>query len=669
MRLRLAALLFLTSASAALAQFPTPTFQSATILNAPVKPTDATNKAYVDSAGGGGGPFLPLAGGTVTGGTFLNGGGGRSGNWAESGTFTGGTYNSATIGGTWAGNPIFSGNITHQGTSGLNGVVTIGTATTSAALNVIGPSGSSRTIQWMTGGTANGNRRWQVNANTTAESSTATGSDLQWIAFDNTGSQVGTVLTMTRSSGSFNFNPNKTLTPAFIFNGVLSNPTTYGNQFALNNGGTWTIPAGAWGLANASFLTNVNYASSGVVTPSTEVCVWCMNLVTESLQLDDAASQNNIALLAMSSQWGGPGTNPAAATTQGQRIGFDVVMNHSLPVNAASTAPPSALGGRITLIASAATLGAGTLGEAQEGLNVVLDEKPTSTAGSYSQIGVEVDMISEAGSVQPINRVGLIATSSTIDAQGGSRTDIAFGTAAAKSWGFLCQFCIGKPGASYALRPGSTVLGTAPYSGQDGLSAFTSPPAQQLSQPQATNGVELSRVIFNGGGDGTGRAFAAPGFALTDQGKGFFGSGLVQGTSAGLTIDTPLNVLASITSVVGGSTTGKVFTGDIAWDETCQVRGIYQLTVAANVVTAVSVLRPASCATNPATLVVRAIAGGATVNVTWTLAAAQTITLGTTGSISLASATVLAPSLPTSAPGTHCALWSNVGIVTRTTCP
>lgn len=526
------------------------------------------------------------------------------------------------------------GNSTVTGTSALNGAATVGLSGTTANFNVIGPSGSSRTMQWMTGGTANANRRIQLLLSATAESSTATGSDLQMIAFDNTGTQIGQPVIVTRSNGSFNFNGNKAYAaPTYTFNGTISNPSTYGNQFALNNGGTWTIPSGSWGLANASFLTNVNYTSSGVVTPTTEVCVWCANLVTESLQLDDSSSQNNIALLAMTSQWGGPGSVPASATTQGQRIGFDFTLNHTLPVNSASTSPPSVLGGRITLIASSATLGASTLGEAHEGLNVVLDEKPTSTAGNYSMTGVEVDMISESGAIQPINKVAFAATSSTIDSQGGSRTDIAFDAVAAKNWGFLCIICVGKPGAAYALRTTSTIIGVSPWSGQDGLTAFATPPAAQLSQPQVQNGVDLSRLIMNGAGDGTGMSFAAPGFLVDDQGAVFHFSGKIQGTTSGLTIDTPNYVLngGAGVSVSGGSTTGKVFNGDIAWDETCKVRGIYTLTVVANAVTAVAVNRNPSCASNPSTLVLKSTAGGVTINgLTWIAPTAQTIQIGAT---------------------------------------
>jgi len=567
------------------ATYPTPIFDLATLNHDPVTDTDAVRKGYVTTVAG---AYLPLTGGTV------------------------------------------SGAVTHQGASALNGATTVGTSGTAAALNAIGPSGSSRIIQWMTGGTANANRRWQFNGTSTAESSTATGTDLQFLAFDNTGAQIGQPMTLTRSNGNITFNGNDAYSsPVYSFHGGVSIPASNGRQMSVMNGGTLTLPSGSWSTSQAPLYTAVTWASSGVVTPTVEPFLWGVN-ITDTLQLDDASAANNSVMLLLNNTWGGPGTNPAAATTQGQRIGFDVTLTHALPVNSASTSPPSCLGGRITLIASAATLGAGSLGEAHEGLNVVIDQKSTSTAGNYSQTGVEVDLISESGAVQPINRVGMVVSSATIDAQGGSRTDTCFTTVAASTGGMLMQYGFGKPSAAFPFKLGTTLIGTLPWSGQDGLSAVAATPAAQITQPVVTNGLELSRVAFDGSGTGTGRAIAVPQFVVTDEGKVFHGSGLVQGTSTGLTIDTPLAVLASITSVVGASTTGKVFNNDRAWDETCQVRGSNRFTVVAGAVTAVTVINPPSHSATPATLVLRSTAGGCTVNVTWTAGSAQTITLGGT---------------------------------------
>ena len=184
--------------------FPSPAFNIATIFSQPVATTDAANKAYVDAtSGGSGGPFLPLSGGTVSGGAFLNGGGGRAGNWAESGTFTGGTYNSATIGGTWAGNPTFSGNITHQGTSALNGATTIGTNTASAQLALNGPVNTVRNLRWQSAGLSRvqmaclgANDDWQMNL------------------YDNSGASLGAYLVITRSTGVISWCSNTTFNSA-----------------------------------------------------------------------------------------------------------------------------------------------------------------------------------------------------------------------------------------------------------------------------------------------------------------------------------------------------------------------------------------------------------------------------------------------------------------------
>ena len=206
--------------------FPTPSFNTTTLLYTPVNPSDAVTKAYVDSAlGGSGAPFLPLAGGTVTGAGFFNGGGGRAGNWAESGTFTGGTYNSATIGGawtgapTWSGNHIFSGNPQFQGLLNVRNptintlALNLGTATVGNDISFNGALGHRRAINWQTASVS----RWRAFID---------GSD-NWVlgAFGTTGGSFAGVLTI-------GANP--------VIGG--SNSTfTFGNTSAFTQSGTGTV--------------------------------------------------------------------------------------------------------------------------------------------------------------------------------------------------------------------------------------------------------------------------------------------------------------------------------------------------------------------------------------------------------------------------------------------
>jgi hypothetical protein len=64
--------------------------------------------------------------------------------------------------------------------------------------------------------------------------------------------------------------------------------------------------------------------------------------------------------------------------------------------------------------------------------------------------------------------------------------------------------------------------------------------------------------------------------------------------------------------------------------------------VVGTAVTAVSVIDPPACASNPATLVLKSAAGTVTVNTTWTAPAAQVISVGASaGLVQMATATAL----------------------------
>jgi hypothetical protein len=199
--------------------YPTPTLDRATLNFDPVADTDAVRKGYVTAATG---AYLPLAGGVV------------------------------------------SGAVTHQGTSALNGATTIGTATTAANFNVIGPAGASRAFQFMTGGSANANRRWQESANATAETGANAGSNRDTLAYDDTGTLLGTVLRATRATGSYTWNPNLTFTNAvYNFHGTSTAVQIDGT---VSQAGTHTMTSGvapgSGGLSPMGFNFNVNFAGT-----------------------------------------------------------------------------------------------------------------------------------------------------------------------------------------------------------------------------------------------------------------------------------------------------------------------------------------------------------------------------------------------------------------------
>ena len=70
-------------------------------------------------------------------------------------------------------------------------------------IGCIGNSGTTRSIRFVDGSL---NSRWQLNANATAESSTATGADFEFRRYDNSGADLGLVMAVTRSNGNITFN-------------------------------------------------------------------------------------------------------------------------------------------------------------------------------------------------------------------------------------------------------------------------------------------------------------------------------------------------------------------------------------------------------------------------------------------------------------------------------
>jgi hypothetical protein len=98
---------------------------------------------------------------------------------------------------------------THLNLSGgtLVGNINISKASGDALIGLQAVSGSTKGLNLKTGSSM----RWEILSNSTAESSTATGSDLVVKRYDNSGVLLGTVMTVTRSSGNINFEANVTV--------------------------------------------------------------------------------------------------------------------------------------------------------------------------------------------------------------------------------------------------------------------------------------------------------------------------------------------------------------------------------------------------------------------------------------------------------------------------
>lgn len=139
---------------------------------------------------------------SIPGTSALNGGGALVGTFSGSPVFSGtpSLSNGAAFTGTFSGNPTFSGNLTHQGTSALNGATTVGTNSAAASLISNGPAGSLREIQWNTAGS----RRWRLRTNSTAESGGNAGSDFALVSSLDDGTNT-TVAQWTRSTGAVEF--------------------------------------------------------------------------------------------------------------------------------------------------------------------------------------------------------------------------------------------------------------------------------------------------------------------------------------------------------------------------------------------------------------------------------------------------------------------------------
>lgn len=218
---------------------------------------------------------------------------------------------------------------------------------------------------------------------------------------------------------------------------------------------------------------------------------------------------------------------------------------------------------------------------------------------------------------------------------------------------------IGGPTSAWPFDTNSTIIG-----------ATTG--AASVPQ-QAKWGVDLNEVSLTASGNiYDGGFLRAGGFSVDGAGTTRIGTTLFTPSATGLVIDavasvgTTANGAGAIASGGTGYTTGT--NTDIARDA---LGGLYRLTVAAGVVTSITVLaQPVypshTTPSNPiATTTLGTVSGqgsGLTLNLSWN-------TTGTTVSLNPSGGAILAAGLPTSAPGTHCALWVNSGVVTRTTCP
>ena len=199
-----------------------------------------------------GGPFLPLSGGTVIGGTTFSGSG-------TSLTVT----NNATING----GAVINGGISGWGLNLTNAGLIVGGSTAAGAVRLIGPTGFNRDIQFYSPGGLG--HRWDFGMGVTLETGNSAGSNLRMDAYDDNGGYAGALSIASRRSGPLGqgtpwysyFGPWRQSTPlAARGGGVIGN-----DQEFISNGDvqpTVTLAANPLAVVSGSAVVTVMWAGS-----------------------------------------------------------------------------------------------------------------------------------------------------------------------------------------------------------------------------------------------------------------------------------------------------------------------------------------------------------------------------------------------------------------------
>ena len=120
-----------------------------------------------------------------------------------------------------------TGNVTFDSATTLTGDLTISKATPtlkvssssgSSVVSIEGVAGTARSLYFKTGSLA----RWSIDGNTTAESGSNAGSDLNIFRYNDAGTAIGSVLSISRSDGGFTFAGNMTQVMPSAFMTLLS---------------------------------------------------------------------------------------------------------------------------------------------------------------------------------------------------------------------------------------------------------------------------------------------------------------------------------------------------------------------------------------------------------------------------------------------------------------
>jgi hypothetical protein len=196
----------------------------------------------------------------------------------------------------------------------------------SSVLNgfVIDRAVSNRDIRYRTSGVD----RWGLRTNSTAEGGSNAGSDFQLVAFDDTGTNLGTVFTVTRSSQVFAFVVSPTApTPAADDNTTKLATTAYVqteitayNSISAQSGTTITVVAGMYGalvtMNNASAQTCALPADATLAVPiGTRIDFMQIGAGQCTFSAGAGATVNSRGGLLKTLQWGKVHATKRAANT------------------------------------------------------------------------------------------------------------------------------------------------------------------------------------------------------------------------------------------------------------------------------------------------------------------------------------------------------------------
>ncbi|MDR3571053.1 MAG: tail fiber domain-containing protein [Candidatus Pacebacteria bacterium] len=493
-----------------------------------------------------------------------------------------------TTSNTWGGTQTF-GTMTATGLATLQAGANIGTNASAQILQINGPAASNRDLRFSTANTG----RWQIMLNGTAESGSNAGSDLDFTSFSDTGTTLGTAFELTRATGAAKFFDG--LTVAGPTGLTVNSTTTLNGNLAIEavnaQSEVWSGNTSSGPSVNPIYIqethtgtttgtANLNWLSIGddeINASTSEVIGWQFN---HNIGPNAVGTRN-----AMHVNLG------QTATTTG--IPFMTVANFfgqaSYPDGGTGTTPGTAAGDLF-------------------GINPKVDL--LSGATNFGQIvGEEIDIAAHASS-SVMDVIGQQIVEDTGGVVHGARDDVGLSfNNASGVVGWNVGIGFGRAGGEWPIATSGTMIEAVPTN-----SAPVTVPGYL-----AQNGVDFREVDF---GNGTGLAFASPGFQVNGTGATTIGTDMLSPTSTGLSIDA-VNEYVSAVSISNSGASYQAGNSFVNGPD----GGIYEVTSVngSGNVTGLAIITPdyapaGSLPSNPVSLTGSQGNGNLKVNLTWSIA-------------------------------------------------